>query len=349
MKTNELDTEKYISNIAKKTSDIEAKAKTRKFRRRVFLCIILLVCFGGSLIGISDRSDFLEVQYMNYMKSPDYSVLSNELLSHKDVFEQFENTYLGNKVGQSLMGGFFYNGAEYSIYPDETGSKMILHSAASDTVLCSGLASDINVKNGVIYYRKLNSRTISSYNISSKSSSELPLKNVGQFIVCDNKIYYVDLGLSSLMIFDLGSAENVELIQSGVSSFAVVGNNVIVLDDEHNLYEMNPTDRNKTIIGKNISAFSYNGMLWIQNNEKIYSGFLDKKSIKNFTLDIHCNRLLGVSKTNIYIEADDGIYICDINTNTSKKAADGIFVGASDGKMLIYAPSERKYQVILTD
>ena len=64
---------------------------------------------------------------------------------------------------------------------------------------------------------------------------------------------------------------------------------------------------------------------------------------------IQCNRLLGASKTNLYIESDDGIYICNIDSNICKKVADGIFIGASDEKILIYNSTEKRYQVVTID
>ena len=244
------------------------------------------------------------------------------------------------------MGGFFYDSADYSVYPDATEKKMILRYADTEVILCDDLASDINIKDGFVYYRKLNERVISQYSISDRTTAKLPLKNVGQFIICEDELYYIDLSSSSLIAFDFTTKESNVIVHSGVSSFIIIGNNVIFLDDDHTLCEMNLNDHSQTTIGKNITGFSYNGTLWIQNNEKVYTKFLNKKSIKDVTFDIPCKRLLGVSGTHAYIESTDGIYTYSIETGTSQKVADGIFIGASDGKILIYDLPDGIYRII---
>ena len=346
MKINNIDTGKYSREILEKTSKIEAKAKSRKTRRLIFLGIILFVCLGGIFIGVSNRSKSIETQYKNYIETPNRSALNNELLSYKGVSEQFETTCLGNKACQSLMGGFFYDGTDFSVYPDEAGTKMMLCSADKEITLCDGLASDINVKDGFVYYRKLNTREILSSNISDGTTAELPMKNVGQFIICEDELYYIDLSSSALIAFDIVTAESNEIIHSGVSSFIVIGNNIIFLDGEHTLCELNLSNHSYTKIGGNISEFSYNGKLWIQNNKKVYNKPLDKKAIKDFTFDIQCNRLLGISGTRIYVESEDGIYVYGIEASAGLKLAEGIFVGASDERILVYDSSDDIYQVI---
>ena len=349
MKTQNLNTGNYSSKISKKVSNIEAKAKARKIRRFVLLVIILSVCFGGILVGVSSRTKSIETQYQEYIEAPNQNALNNELLSYKDVSAQFETLFLGNQSCQSLMGGFFYEGTDCSIYPDDTGEKMVLRSEDKEITLCEGLASDINVKDGSIYFRKLNSRSISSFHISTGKTIEMPIKNVGQFIICGDTLYYIDLATSSLMSLNMMTSKTEEIIHSGATTFVVAGNNIIYLDSDHVLYELNISDHAKTIVSKNIVEFAYNGMLWMQNSEKVYSKSLDKKAIKDCFLDIQCNRLLGTTGTQMFVESEDGIYACNIETNTSRKIAEGTFVGASDEKLLIYNSSDGSYQVIELD
>lgn len=349
MKTQNLSTGKYTNKISKKASTIEAKAKPRKIRRLAFLGVTLLVCLGGIFMGVSSRSKTIETRYQEYIETPNQSALNNELLSYKDVSKQFETSFLGNQSCQSLMGGFFYEGTDCSIFPDESGKKMILWSGDKKVTLCEGLASDINVKDGFVYYRRFNSRSISLFAISAGKTTEMPIKNVGQFVICVDKLYYIDLVTSSLMSFDMATSETEEVIRSEVSSFVVAGNNIIFLDSDHILYELNLSDHTQTTIGKNIAEFTYNGNIWMQNNEKVYSKSLDKKAIKDCSLDIQCNRLLGITETQMFVESEGGIYACNIETNTSHKVAEGAFVGASDEKLLVYSSSDGSYQVIEID
>lgn len=349
MKDQNLNTGKYSSKISKKASNIEAKAKSRKIRRLIFLGITLFVCLGGIFIGISGRSKSIETQYQEYIDAPNQSVLNKELLSYKDVSKQFETSFLGNQSCQSLMGGFFYDGTDCSIYPDEAGKKMILRSGDKKVTLCEGLASDINVKDGSVYYRKLNSRGISLFAISTGKTIDMPIKNVGQFIICGDELYYIDLETSSLMSFDMVMSKTEEIVGSGVAAFVVAGNNIIYLDSDHVLYELNRNDHTRTTVGKNIAEFAYNGILWMQNNEKVYRKSLDKKAIKDCAFDIQCNRLLGITGTQMFVESEDGIYACNIETETSRKITESTFIGASDEKLLIYNSSDQSYQVIELD
>lgn len=151
------------------------------------------------------------------------------------------------------------------------------------------------------------------------------------------------------MSFDMGTSAADELIHSGVSAFAVVGNNIIYLDSDHTLYEFNISDHTQITVGRNIAEFAYNGKLWMQNNEKVYCKALCKDAIKDCSFDIQCNRLLGTTEANMYVESAAGIYACSLEANTSRKIAKGIFIGASDEKVLIYNPSDSGYHVIVTD
>lgn len=349
MKSQNLNTSKYSRKISKKASNIEAKSRSRKIRRLVFLGIILSVCFGGMLIGVSSKTKSIETQYQEYIDAPNQSALNNELLSYKNVSKQFEASFLGNQSCQSLMGGFFYEGADCSIYPDDAGKKMVLLSGDKEITLCEGLASNINVKDGSIYFRKLNSRSISSFHISTGMTIEMPIKNVGQFIICGDTLYYIDLATSSLMSLNMVTSKTEEIIHSGAITFVVAGNSIIYLDSDRVLYELNISDHTRITVGKNIAAVTYNGILWMQNNEKIYSKSLDKKAIRDCLLDIQCNRLLGVTETQMFVESEDGIYACNIETNTSRKIAEGTFIGASNEKLLIYNSSDGNYRVIELD
>lgn len=346
MKTRKLNTGKYSSKISKKTSGIDAKAMLRKTRRLIFFFIIISICLSGILIGVSVRTKSIEAQYQEYIKAPSQNALNNELLSYKDVYEQFETSFLGNQSCQSLMGGFFYEGADCSICPDDDGKKMILRTDDKEITLCEGLASDINVKDGSVYFRKLNSRSISLFDSSTGKTTEMPIKNVGQFIICGDTLYYIDLATSSLMSVNIVTSKAEEIIHSGVTAFVVAGNNIIYLDSNHILYELNISEHTKITVGKNIAAFAYNGILRMQNNKKIYSKSLDKKAIWDCHLTIQCNRLLGITETQMFVESEDGIYACNIATNKNRKIAEDTFIGASDEKLLIYNSSDKSYQVI---
>lgn len=346
MKRNNTNTGKYINKISQKATSIEAKGKSRKVRRFIFLGIILIVCAGGIIFGISEKNNTIETQYQRYLEEPDQSALSNELLSYKDVSDLFITSFLGNHPSQSLMGGYYFCGTNCSVYPDQNCERMLLCIDNKETEICKGLASDINVKDGFVYYRKLNTRTISRYSISEGKSANLPLSDVGQFVVWNNKLAYVDLSSSALMEYDLESSESKELIPSGVSSFAIIGRYVVYLSSEHTLYEMDLSDGSQTVLGKNISTFSYDSLLWLQNNDKVYSKSLDDKAITERATDLLCNRLLGVSGTYLFIESDDGIYLFDTANESNRKIADGIFVGAKDTEIIVFIPERDAYQVI---
>ena len=349
MKGQNFNTSEYLSQVSKEAADIETNAKTKKIIRLFFLSLIILICLGGILLGVFGRTKSLETQYQAYIKAPNQRVLNNELLSYKDVSKQFETSFLGNQPCQSLMGGFFYEGADCTICPDEAGTKMVFRSRGKELTLCEGLASDINVKDGSVYYRKLNSRSISLFIISKGETTEVPIKNVGQFIICGDTLYYIDLAASSLMSFDMLTSEVDEVIPAEVSEFVIVGNNIIYLSGDHILYESNIDNHRQTTIGKNITEFTYNGKLWMQNNKNVYSKFLDKKEIVDCSLAIQCNRLLGITESQMFVESEDGIYICNIKTNTSRKISEGTFIGASDDKLLAYNSFDNSYQVIELD
>ena len=347
MESQDIKTGTYSTIISKKVIKIEAKSKLRTIRRLFFLGIILLVCFGGIFMGIISKYKYLDIQYQKYIENPNQSALNDELLSYKDIYKLFEASFLGNHPYQSLMGGFFYEGIDYSIRPDNEGRNMVVRSGDKQVILCEGLASDINVKDGFVYYRRLNSRSITSFNITTGKVTDMPLNNVGQFIICGDKLFYIDLSTSSLVLFNMTTHESEKIIQSDVSSFVIAGNNIIYLGNDKVLYEINLSDYSKTIVKENITEFTYNGKLWFQNNIKVYTKALNKKNVKECGLGgIQCNHLFGITETQIFFESEDGIYVYNIKTNTSRKIVESIFVGASDETLLIYNTSTSNYQVI---
>ena len=64
----------------------------------------------------------------------------------------------------------------------------------------------------------------------------MPIKNVGQFIICGDTLYYIDLATSSLMSLNMVTSKTEKIIHSGAITFVVAGNNIIYLDSDHVLY-----------------------------------------------------------------------------------------------------------------
>ena len=349
MKQKNLTTQEYLDDLTKKTSKIASKAKARKIRRIVILVIFILTCVIGIIFGITNKKEYIEKQYIEYCNTNDNSLLTKELLSYKDIYTLFEHKYLGNDNSQILMGGFFYNRDNISIYPDNTVTKMILTYDDQEVVLCEGLASDINVANNMVYYKKLNSNEISAYDVKTKVTSILPLENVGEFIIFDNKAYYIDMNNSSLMLWDFELNTFEEIVESGVYSFAIVGNYILFLTVEHNLFEIDLDGNNKTSIASNVTSFSFNEEIWIQNNEKLYKESFDKQFMQEVNLDFSCKRLLGVTDDKVYFESADGIYALYKDTSEYKKVENYIFVGASNDKVFAYRLKDSTYHILKTE
>ena len=345
MKKDDMKTGEYIDNISEEASLITAKARPAKVRRVIFLILFLLICFGGIALGYYEKKTSNEKLYNAYWDAPDRTKLTDELISYKDIFKQFQSNYLGNEVCQSLMGGYFYNDGDIAIYPNDKASAMILFSDNVEKVLCIGLITDINVKDGCIFFRTSDTRKIYIYDTVEKKSYRLALENVGQFVVCDDEIFYIDMLSSSLMMYNFKTQDPSKEVKTDVSSFAVIGNSIIFLDNNQNLYELNLTDSQQTLLSSNVATFSYNGTLWIQNNDKIYYRTLSNKALKGFDIEVQCHRLLGTTETMLYVESLEGISVIDIETGKCEQTIEGTFVGASEDKLLIYSPTNKDYQI----
>lgn len=244
------------------------------------------------------------------------------------------------------MGGFFCSAEGYSVYPNEDGQCSVLNINGVETTLSEYLASDVNIRNGTVFYRNPETREIFAYDISKGSRSKLSIENAGQFVVCGEDCFYIDLKKSSLICFNDQKDEKETLVDSGVSSFVIAGNDIIYLDAGHTLHSIDIDSRTDMVIGNNVNTFSYTGLLWLQNNDTLYQKKLDEKKIEEVDLGIRCCRLLGASDMFVFFEADDGVYIHNIETGENRIIDNEVFIGASSTAVLLYSTNSDSYKKV---
>ena len=336
----------YASKLKRKADLIEKKKLPRRIRRVIFFVILILVCAGGILFGALNKSSTLENRYKAFFENPEIASADFELLSYKDVEAIVENKCLGNTPYQSLMGGYFCEKDDCNVYPSENGQSSIFFVNGSEIVLSDSVASDINIRNGIVYYRKQSTRKVYTYEISSGEKNELSFENVGQFALYSSDYIYIDLSKASLVLVDQKSGDCKTLIDSGVKSFAVAGNAILFLSEDHTLYKLGLSDNIKTVIENNISSFSFDGSLWLQNNDKLIIKGLSDNKISDFALGLTCHRLLGITDKFIIFESSDGVYCHSKSDDFNQKLENGIFIGASNEKILFYNEGSKSYSVI---
>ena len=216
----------------------------------------------------------------------------------------------------------------------------------SEITLSGSIVSDVNIKNGIVYYRDQSERKIYAYDISSGVKTDLGIENAGQFALYDSDYIYIDLSNSSLICVDQKNENRKTLINSGVKSFAVAGASILYLDSNRTLNKLGLSDNLKTVIANNVDVFSFSGFLWLQNNDKLIQKGLSEKKVYEYELKMPCNRLLGVTDHYIFFESSDGVYCHNIEKKTNQKHENGIFIGGSNEKALFFNEKGNSYSVI---
>ena len=335
MKGNDsISTGSYSIKLAKKVSRIEKHAKANKTRRIVLFFLMILIASGGILYGISNKTYLQEERYREYSETSERSNLDPELLSYKDTYNLFVQEYLGNDPAQSMMGGYFNNNSSFMVYPNRTATCTLVNEKGREYKLAAFLADHINVCGDSIYYRNPDTRTVYLYDTVSHRTSETGIHNAGQFVTCGDVFYYIDLSQSSLVQFNSTTDEERILVEDKVLSFVVAGNDLFYLDSSHTLKRLNLSNNNSSIIGENITAFTFDGNLWIQNNDLVYQKKLDSKNLEQVDIGFQCNRLLGVSDLGLIFESEDGIYLFDLINNSATRIGTDLFVDMENDKVL---------------
>lgn len=336
----------YTNKLKRKVDRIEKKKIPRKVRAVIFFVVLAAVCIGGIVIGAFNKSSTLEKRYNSFIETPEVSSVDFELLSYQDVAKIFENRFLGNSPSQLLLGGYFCEKDGYKVYPDTNGQSTILRIDDSEITLSGSIVSDVNIKNGIVYYRDQGERKIYTYDISSEEKTDLGIENVGQFALYDSDYIYIDLSNSSLVYVDQNNKNRKTLIDSGVKSFALVGDSVLYLDSGRTLSKLKLSDNAKTVIANNVDVFSFSSFLWFQNNDKLLRKGLSEKKVSEFELNLPCNRLFGLTDNYIFFESSDGIYCYDIEKGSNHKLDNGIFIGGSNEKVLLYNEESASCSII---
>jgi len=335
-------TGKYSKKMAKKASRITRWAKLGLFRRIICFLVLIASCAGGLYYGVANKRAEAQNIYDKYIISHDINDLNPVLLSRDSVFNEFENTYLGNSPFQSLMGGYFYENSTLSLFPGNNAGCTIIRINDENNILSDSLIDNINVRENTVFFRNPSNRTIYSYDINSRSTNQLEFEHVGQFVVCGKWYFYVDINDSTLIMYDTTSNNNVVLADN-ITSFVIAGNSVLYLNKEYEIHLLNYETMNDEIMAINALAFSYNGKLWFQNNNKVYYRNLDEKKVSEYNLGLSCNRLLGITETWIIFESDNRIYIQALDGSSALMVDEKVFVGASDNTILMYSTIDDKY------
>ena len=310
----------------------------------ISLVILVLV---GIIYGKKEKDSDIQKQYEYYIKTRDANCLTTELMAYKDTYELYENDYLGNSPYQSIMGGFFYNGDQCSVYPDENAGTTVVYKNGKEDTLCNFVADSINVRKTTILYRDPSTREIYTYDTNTKNVLKIGIKNVSQFVVCGANYYYIDIGNDrALVCHNEKTKKSNIIVDKGVVSFAMAGKSIIFLNEDHVLKKYDIETKKADIIYKNIFTFSYNGVLFFQNDHTVYKKELNEKKITEVDTKIECNRLLGITESTIFVESENGIYSYSEKGSKKFDTNGNIFIAAEKTKVLLYSVKQNCYRTI---
>ena len=339
-------TGKYYSDLMTKVTKIEKNTKRNRIRRIIMLIIVVVISIVGVYYGKASKDSELQTQYEEFKETRDINCLTTELMSYKDAYSIFEKEFLGNSPYQSIMGGFFYYSDECSVYPDDKAKTTLLYKNGEEIKLCNFIADNINVKKTSVFYRDPSSRKMYIYDTDSKNTISLDIKDVIQFIVCGDEYYYIESHNRALVHYNTITQKSNDIVSKEVNSFVLAGNSIIYLDEDHILKEYDVETKSEKAIAQNIVSFSYNGVLWFQNDNTVYKKELNDKTITKIEAIENCNRLLGVTASEEFFESENNVYYHNLNGNNKIKTDGSIFIAAANNKLLLFCIEENCYKLI---
>ncbi len=323
--------------LSTRIKKMEREAALKRIGRLLSTVLMLVFCAGSLLLGMSHKTRELEHRYVDYLAQPRLNLLSQELMSYRNTYELFVCAFLGNTPNQLLMGGYYYTGSEFQIYPDVEGEKTLLLFEGEEIELSDFLADQINARGNTVLYREPFKREILSYNVLTRERNVLGIGGVGQFVVCGDEYYYIDLSLASLLRYHSETNECETLVEKDVVAFTIAGSHIIMLDKTHTLYSYSLITHKKEVLAEGITAFSYNGSLWLQNNRELYRQKLGSRKSERVELPMPCYRLLGTTDSIIYYESESEVYAYDLTDKVNQKLGSGVFLSTDGSNCLWYS------------
>lgn len=315
--------ETYLSEqkneYQKKLAKLEKRKKRFKKKIMIFGIIFSVLIVGMFAINLIPKtSTYNELINANETDSEAiYKIASSlENVTYPDLFDKYENGYLGNKSMNALNYGLIAEN-QYGYTSLNENGETRLHSNGKESIIATEPISQINLAKDIVIFRGADKKLYSCKHDGTDKKVIVDEK-VGTVVLSGDVIYYVNYSkANNLYRYTLKDKKAEPIIEADVNKFIVVADSILYTDYSNKLMLQTIGSNTPSWTNANVVTFYYNGDVYVQNNNKIIKFNINNHFPKEVATDI--NELLGVDENNVYYTVKNKLYSQDLISKEKKE------------------------------
>lgn len=296
------------ADYQKKSEKLE-KRKNRFKKKLVIFSIIfgalVVLLFGIDLI--TKDSLYNELKDVKISDDENMNKLASSLsaVAYPDLFDKFEEGYLGNKSMNSINYGLVAEN-QYGYTSVNENGETILHKNGEENVIATEAVSHINISKDVVIFRGADKKL---YTCKHDGNEKKVIVNekVGTAILSGDVVYYVNYEKTNdLYKYNLKEKKSEIVFEADIKNFTIIADNILYLDYNNNLMLQDLTASTPSWTNANVVKFYFNGDVFVQNNDKIIKFNLNNHYPEEIVSGV--NEFLGVDENNVYYTVKNKLY-----------------------------------------
>lgn len=303
----------------KKSEKVEKRKKRFKKKFLIFGIIFAVLVVGTFAIDlISKDSLYNDLKDVKVTDTEAISKIagSTEAVEYPDLFDKFEDGYLGNKSMNSLNYGLIAEN-QYGYTSVNENGETLLHKNGKETVIATEQISQINIAKDIVVFRGADKKLYTCKHDGTDKKAIVSDK-VGTAILSGDTIYYVNYAKSNdLYKYNLKDKKSELVFEADVKNFTVVADSILYMDYSNNLMLQSIGSTTPSWTNANVVKFYFNGEVFVQNNDKIIKFNLNNHFPEDIATGI--NEFLGVDENNIYYTIKNKLYSQKLENGEKKE------------------------------
>ena len=315
--------ETYLSeqdmDYQKKSAKIE-KRKNRFKKKFMIFGIIFAVLIVG-MIGLNaftKNSTYNELKNASVNDTEAINKIASSLenVTYPDLFDKYENAYLGNKAINALNYGMLAEN-QYGYTTINENGEIVLHSNGTENIITNEAISQINIAKDIVVFRGADKK-LYSCKYDGTDKKVIVENKVGTVVVAGDFIYYVDYSkANNLYRYSIKDKKIEPVIEADINKFIIIADSILYSDFSNKLMLQNIGSTTPSWTDKNVVKFYFNGDIYVQNNNKIIEFNVNNHFPKEVATDV--NELLGVDENNVYYTVKNKLYAQNIESGEKKE------------------------------
>ena len=303
----------------KKSEKIEKRKKRFKKKFIIFgiiFAVLVVGMFGIDLISKDSLYNGLKDAKVTDTEAMTKLAVSLEAVAYPDLFDKFEEGYLGNKSINSLNYGLIAEN-QYGYTSVNENGETLLHKSGKETVIATEQISQINISKDLVIFRGADKKL---YTCKHDGTDKKAIVNdkVGTAVLSGENVYYVNYAKSNdLYKYNLKDKKSELVFEADIKNFTIIADNILYIDYANNLILQTLTSTTPSWTTSNVVKFYFNGDVFVQNNDKIIKFNINNHYPEDIATGI--NEFLGVDENNVYYTVKNKLYSQSLNSGEKKE------------------------------